>query len=337
VLLANSCRNPATMVVLRALVLQLLLANLTFGASMFRVREVEGNSTLTVYRDVDQPNAFYFVPTIFGLNNLAGQGQRLGVQIYSDEKSRNGINASLTLSVAAAATQSQISEVLGNIRQQFKLDNPKLTPVPRIKTRIVAYRVAEVTSTAVSATPWSNSVVEASQSISFELSRISKSDLRRLLSADKAAIAVALEIQLDSVVDGIASGTIHGDRVQNLASKRGYVFQGSDFDLFLSEILDRAVDIAPQDKPFLRDATRSWINQKLGPASLFRVNQKLVYGWQLGSSGLATAADGSMRVVLGSPHIDTSAAVVDLGNLCSSSPTAIVNLDDGTSGCGSLR
>jgi len=304
---------------------------------MYRVHAVEGNSSLTVFRDVDQPNAFYFVPTTFGLNTAAGQGQRLGIQIYADEKTKNSLNAIFTLSVTATATQAQIGEVLGNIRQQFKLDNPKLTPVPHVRTRVVAYRVAELVGTVLSTTPWSNSVVEASQSITFELSRVSKPDLKRVLNGDKASVALALEIQLDGTVDGVASGSIHGDKVQNLAHKRGVVIQGSDFESFLSDILDNAADIAPQDKPFLRDATRSWINQQLGPPSLLRVNQKLVYGWQLVSSGLARADDSSIRVVLGSPRSEALAAIVDLGNICSQMPTAIANLDDGTSGCESLR
>lgn len=300
------------------------------------MHEVEKTSTLMVFRDSDQPNAFYFLPTAYGLGNTSGTGQRLGVQVYSDQKVKSTLDAAVTLSVSPKASRDQLNQVLENIKQAYKLDNPKLTPPARVRTRLVAYQVGDPVKV-LATTTWSNAVIDSPQSITFNVANLSKVELRRLLSGDGSALAVVVEMELEGVVDGVASGRIHGDVIRDLAKKRGTVMQGSDFDSFLSDVLDHAVDVAPQDRPFLRDATRLWIRERLGPPSLIRENQKLAYGWRLSTTGLVKAEDGSMQVVLGAPRSESATAIVELGNLCTAAASAILNLDDGSSGCGSLR
>jgi hypothetical protein len=304
-------------------------------ATMYRVREVEGNSSLLVFRDVAQPNVFYFVPTRFGLATT-GSSPRVGIQFYGEAKNKSDLGAAVTLSLAAQVTQSELGQVLNSIKQQFKLDNPRLTPPPRVRNRMIAYRMNDGATT-LATTDWSDSVLDASQTITFKLSHISSSDLKRVLSANGASLVVVVQLQMIDVVDGVASGQIRGDKVRGVSDSKSVLGVGADFEGFLSDILDHAVEIAPEDKPFLRDATRGWILQRLGAPSLLKVNGKLVYGWELAGGPLAKASDESIRVVRGSARNDGAAGIVELGDLCQMSSTAILNLDDGTSGCGSLR
>jgi hypothetical protein len=312
----------------------LLTLSALCNAAMYRVPQVEGNSSLLVFRDAAQPNAFYFIPSVF--ITASTSGPHLGIQYYSDGKSKSDVSAAVTLSVVAQVTQAQLNEVMGNIRQRFKLNNPQLTPPPRVRTRLVAYRVNDVVST-LGDTQWSYAALDASQSISFSLSHISRSTLKRLLSADGASLAVVVELQLDGVVDGVASGQIHSNQIRNLMQKRSQITAGSDFEEFLSDFLDHVVEVAPEDKPYLRDSARAWLVQRLGSPSLLKPNHALAYGWQLGDSSLAKTADESIQVVRGTPRNEPAAGIVSLGNLCELNPTAIVNLDDGASGCASLR
>jgi hypothetical protein len=105
----------------------------------------------------------------------------------------------------------------------------------------------------------------------------------------------------------------------------------------VDEVLERAVETTLGDRAVVRDNVASWLRVRLGAPIAFRSKDQMVYGWSLGKTLPFRQDESSIRVLLGGPRTEFFGAFLEFGNLCRSSAAVILNLDDGSPGCDSLK
>lgn len=304
-------------------------------AALVPVSEVS-DVNAAVYRDSEDPNIFYILPIAYTIASGTGKARRIGVQYFEDAKGKGSYSASFTLTVSSSLGAQGTSPYLERIKERFKVTNPRLAAPPRVTTRLSVYR-ASTSLTQLFASSWISIPSSGSQAFSFSIPEIGKAELAQVLSADRQRLLLLAEHRIEGVIDGVASARLQGRAVAEVANNRQYLSTGTDFEAFVDEVISTAVEASARDRQYIREGVRDLLRRQLGAPSLVLVDSKSRYGWALRQTPISSFSDVTIRIPLGSARTETIGAPVELGNVCESDPGAILGIDTGAVGCGSLR
>jgi len=186
-------------------------------------------------------------------------------------------------------------------------------------------------------TRWVAAPADGSQSLSFIIPPTTRKELKSIFEGGDSGLAVIAIFDIDTVVDGVASGRISGAKLRSIAHNQDAVEVGLPFNRFINDVVSEALESAPEDRAYLTESARTWLQARLGPPEPIRLNGRLLYGWDMNTSPLATIQDQTFRVIKGAPRSLQTAAIVELGDVCGRFKQSIVDLDQGVQGCDSLE
>lgn len=288
-----------------------------------------------VYRDINAAQKYYLMPLGLGFAKSGGK-PAIGVQYYREDGAPNLVTAALTLSLVldipivelnalkAALAPPGSAASIAALPLKYKLSHFLRTPGGQPLTR------AEVSEGSLSA--------GATIALTFQVTD-TKQKIRALLSGQNSVFGLNLQLT-PQLPFGIAREiALSGDEIATEMKALGYLPATPDSDRMnaaLTLLQSKSGTWGAAEEA----AARALLAGVLGSPELTLDNAgKPQIGWDLTRNDLVQAlrARHGLRSVVVRPERPSTSLLFTFGDLCTGFSSAIVDLDEGGSGCGGLN
>jgi hypothetical protein len=296
----------------------------------------QGVRNALVYRDISATEKYYLMPLGLGLAKPDGK-PALGVQYFrSEDGTPNQVTAALTLSIALEIPAAESNALKAALAPPGSAASIAALP---LKYRL-SYFLKTPGGPSLSRTDVSEGNLAAGATVALTLQVTdTKQKIRALLSGQNSAFGLSLQLT-PQLSFGISRDiALSGNEIATEMKAIGYLAATPDSDRTnpaLTLLRSKLGTWGAAEEA----AARVMLSSVLGSPELTLDSAgKPRTGWDLTRDDLAQAfrARNVLRTITARPERPSTSLLFAFGDLCTNFPNAIVDLDEGGSGCGGLN
>jgi hypothetical protein len=298
----------------------------------------QSSAGLAVFRDIAESNLFYVVPLSMALTKSASGKDQIGIQYYKSPERPQNWKASITLSFSLVPPASDLE----NAKTELAKDTPNPSfafPSLEFSASYFTWNVDSSQKIQIVRLQDGGATVGSTIAVTFEIEGTA-SEIRKILSATDRQIGLFVETRPKLTVMSVRKIELQSGA---LAAKFTSLKFLSAIDVEVNDPVGAYLRSRGSDQWGAAEETavRKWLLDLLGPPALIRISDgNWGVGWNLTEPSLIAKLNAVPKVIIRAtspvPELKFSSAILPFTDLCTTLSDAIVNLEDGSVGCGGL-